>query len=75
LERDPLSEAVALASASTFSRLENSVSNKDLYRVATAFVEGFLARYARPPELIVLDLDHAADPTHGNQELSTYNGY
>jgi hypothetical protein len=38
-------------------------------------VEGFLARYARPPELIVLDLDHAADPTHGNQELSTYNGY
>src|SRR5512134_1107636 len=51
LKRDPLSDAVALASAPTCSRLENSVSTKDLYRVATAFVEGFLASYATPPEL------------------------
>ena len=29
LERDPLSEAVALASGSTFSRLENSVETEE----------------------------------------------
>jgi hypothetical protein len=77
LERDPLSEAVAmaLARASTFSRLENSVSSKDLYRLAKAFVEGFIASYATPPELIVLDLDHSEDRTHGEQELSSYNGH
>jgi hypothetical protein len=75
LERDPLSEAVAvaLASGSTFSRLENSVSARDLYRVAQAFVEGFIASYATAPELIVLDLDHSEDRTHGAQELCVYN--
>ena len=75
LERDPLSEAVALASAPTFSRLENSVTSKDLYRVASAFVDGFIASYATPPELIVLDLDHSEDRTHGAQERCVYNGY
>jgi len=75
LERDPLAEGVTLASAPTFSRLENSVSNQDLYRIASAFVEGFIASYATPPELIVLDLDHAEDRTHGQQELSVYNGH
>lgn len=75
LERAPLIEAVALASAPTFSRLENSVSSKDLYRVAKAFVEGFIASYVTPPEMIVLDLDHSEDETYGQQELCFYNGY
>ena len=69
LARDPLSETVALASASTFSRLENSVSTKDINRVAQAYVEGFIASYATPPAEIVLDLDHSHDRTHGEQEL------
>jgi len=73
LERDPLSEAVALASASTFSRLENSVNSKDIYRVAKAFVESFIASYAKAPQVIVLDLDHSEDRTHGEQELCAYN--
>jgi len=73
LARDPLSEAVALASGSTFSRLENSVSTKDIYRVAKAFVDGFIASYASAPEVIVLDLDHSDDRTHGEQERCVYN--
>jgi hypothetical protein len=75
LERDPLSEAVALASGSTFSRLENSVSTRDLYRLAQAFVEGFIASYAKAPEVIVLDLDHSEARTHGAQERCVYNSH
>ena len=66
---------MVLASAPTFSRLEHGVTSKDLYRVASAFVDGFIASYATPPELIVLDLDHSEDRTHGAQERCVYNGY
>jgi len=68
-ERLPLEAGQDLASAPTFSRLENAASNSDLYRMAEAFVEQFVASYARPPEMIVLDMDHSEDRTHGQQEL------
>jgi hypothetical protein len=41
--------------------------------LANAFIEQFIASYARAPELIVLDMDHSEDITHGQQELSFYN--
>jgi len=69
----PLDEATALASGPTFSRLENSLSRKDIYRLARAFVEGFIASYAQAPRIIVLDMDHSEDRTHGQQELAFYN--
>ncbi|WP_020681588.1 IS1380 family transposase [Marinobacterium rhizophilum] len=47
LERTPLDEATALASGPTFSRLENSLSRKDIYRLGRAFVERFIASNAR----------------------------
>jgi len=75
VERRPLEERMDLASGPTFSRLENSVSTKDIYRVARAFVDQFMASYATPPAVIVIDLDHSEDPTHGQQELSFYNAY
>jgi len=62
-----------LASAPTFSRLENAATTKDIYRMAQAFVDQFIASYAKPPELIVLDMDHSEDATYGQQELSFYN--
>ncbi|WP_454837581.1 IS1380 family transposase [Pseudomonas rhizophila] len=73
LGRAPLDEATALASGPTFSRLENSLSRKDIYRLARAFVEGFIASYAQAPSIIVLDMDHSEDRTHGQQELAFYN--
>jgi len=73
LERAPLDEATALASGPTFSRLENSLSCKDIYRLARAFVEGFIASYAQAPSIIVLDMDHSEDRTHGQQQLAFYN--
>jgi hypothetical protein len=73
VERLPLAPAQDLASAPTFSRLEHSLDRKDLYRLTRAFVDHFIASYPEPPAAIVLDLDHSADPTPGQQELAFYN--
>ena len=75
VDRRPLDQAMDLASGPTFSRLENAVSTKDLYRMAQAFVDQFIASYPEAPAVIVIDLDHSEDPTHGQQEFSFYNHY
>ena len=72
-ERKPLDADTNLASAATFSRLENAATSKDIYRMAKAFLDQFVASYATAPELIVLDMDHSEDATHGQQQLSFYN--
>lgn len=71
----PLDEDNDLASAATVSRFENSLTKRDIYRIARAFVEHFVASYYKPPELIVLDLDHSEDKTYGQQELACFNGH
>jgi len=64
-----------LASQPTISRFENRVSRTELYRIARVFVDQFIASYARPPKLIVLDFDDTEDPAHGEQEQVRYDGY
>jgi hypothetical protein len=64
-----------LASQPTISRFENRVSRPELYRLAQVFVDQFIAAYARPPTLIVLDFDDTEDPAHGQQEQVRYDGY
>ena len=73
LERKPLDADADLASAPTFSRLENAATPQDLFRMAQAFVDQFIASYAKPPQVIVIDLDHSEDAAHGQQELIFYN--
>lgn len=73
LECKPLDEAADLASAPTFSRLENAATPQDIYRMAQAFVDQFIRSYAQPPAVIVLDMDHSEDPAHGQQEQLFYN--
>lgn len=73
LDKKPLDENDALASAPTFSRFENAATRKDIYRLSQAFVDHFIASYARAPKVIVLDMDHSEDATYGQQELSFYN--
>jgi len=73
-ERAPLS-GEDLASQPTMSRLENSVSRSDLYRMAQALADSFIASYTPPPEAIILDIDDTDDPTHGAQQGSLFNGY
>jgi len=83
LRRDPMFKLAAnkapldadnpLACGATHSRLENALSSKDIYRMARALVLQFIAGYSSAPASITLDLDHTADITHGQQELSFYN--
>lgn len=73
VERIPLDSTQDLASAPTFSRLEHSMTRPDLYRLTQAFVDHFIASYPEPPAAIVLDIDHSADPTYGQQEFAFYN--
>lgn len=62
LDRKPLDAAADLASAPTFSRLEKAAPSRDRWRLAHAFVDQFIARYRKPPQAIVLDMDHSEDP-------------
>lgn len=74
-ELAPLDTNNALASGPTFSRLENGLTLKAIYRLAQTLVEAFIASYAAAPAVLVLDMDHSEDRTHGQQELSFYNHY
>ena len=50
-----------LSSQPTMSRFENQISKKDLYRIACAFVDAFIASYNKPPRAIILDIDDTQD--------------
>jgi Transposase DDE domain group 1 len=76
LMRDRLPETGApLASQPTISRFENRISRSELYRMALVLLEQFIASYASPPSVIVLDVDDTEDPVHGEQEQARYDGY
>jgi len=64
-----------LSSQPTMSRFENQMSKKDLYRIACAFVDAFIASYHRPPSSIILDIDDTQDRVYGTQQLALFNGY
>jgi len=65
----------ALSSQPTMCRFENSVSTRELYEMAKAFVDIFIASYAEPPEVIILDCDDTDALTYGQQELTLFNSY
>lgn len=64
-----------LASQPTISRFENTPRRTELYRIARAFLDHFIASYQTPPDWIILDFDDTEDKTYGNQQLSLFNGY
>jgi hypothetical protein len=73
-DRLPFSGAT-LAGQSTMSRLENSVSRTDIYRMSRAMVDVFLDSFAKRPKKIVLDFDETCDPTHGAQQGSLFHAF
>jgi Transposase DDE domain group 1 len=73
--RLPVAEAQLLASQPTITRLENQVSKQEVGAMRSCMVEGFIHRYETPPDEIVLDIDGWDDPTHGQQQLSCFQGY
>ena len=84
LRHDPLLQIVAdqplgeaLGSQPTLSRWENAPSARDLVRLNDALLEQFLrlcGEQVRQRGEILLDIDSTDDPTHGQQQLSFFNG-
>jgi hypothetical protein len=65
-----------LPSQPTLSRFENSISRTQLRRMAEALCDCVLDQYAdRTPERIILDFDATDDETHGQQQLTGFNGF
>src|SRR5271169_2724847 len=84
LRHDPTSQIVAdqklgeaLGSQPTLSRWENAPSARDLVRLNDALLDQFIrlcGKQVRQRGEILLDIDSTDDPTHGQQQLSFFNG-
>lgn len=78
LGRDPI-DGDTLASQPTLSRFENGVDGRTLYRMGEALADVVIDRHrkrlGRRVRKITIDLDPTDDPTHGQQQLSFFNGH
>ena len=75
LADQPLGEA--LGSQPTLSRWENAPSARNLVRLNQALLDQFIrlcGQQVRRRGEILLDIDSTDDPTHGQQQLSFFNG-
>jgi hypothetical protein len=76
--RDPI-DGDAMASQPTLSRFENRVSPRELYRMGEAMADTVIERHRRRlhgrARLVTIDMDPTDDPTHGQQQLSFFNGH
>jgi hypothetical protein len=78
LDREPLT-GPALGSQPTLSRFENGIGRRDLVRLGQGLARAVIAHHRRRlhgrARRITIDLDPTDDPTHGQQELSFFNGH
>ncbi|MGE5230402.1 MAG: IS1380 family transposase [Deltaproteobacteria bacterium] len=78
LDREPLT-GPALGSQPTLSRFENGIGRRELVRVGQGLARLVIAAHRRRlhgrARRITIDLDPTDDPTHGQQELSVFNGH
>jgi hypothetical protein len=78
LRKDPvISEALdgELAAQPTLSRFENSLSISEIYKMSEDYLSSYVNTISPDRKRIVIDADGTDDPTHGNQQLSMFNGY
>ena len=64
-----------LASAPTFSRLENRATRAQAWALHVVLIDQFIASHKTAPKELVLDIDASDVPLHGNQEQSQFNAY
>jgi len=64
-----------LASQPTISRLENSVTKKDLLNMGIALAQQTVAQLPGNTQKVVLDIDEMEDPCHGQQEFEIFNAH
>lgn len=77
-DRSPTAQG-GLASQPTLSRFENSVSRIELYRMSEEIADLVIARHAkrlgRKGKRVTIDLDATVNETHGQQQLTLFNGF
>jgi len=64
-----------LASQPTISRLENTVTKTDLFRLGKCLIDSFVNSYSKAPSVIILDCDDTNNDIYGQQELALFNNY
>jgi len=77
LKNDPLFKDVLqgdLASQPTISRFENSLDKHTIYNLMNTWVDNYVSSL-QGRKSIIIDVDATDDPTHGNQQMSLFNGY
>lgn len=79
LGRDPI-DGEDLASQPSISRFENRPRRVDLYRLGSSLMHSVIRRHrrrlnGRKVRLVTIDLDPTEDATHGQQQLSLFNGH
>jgi len=77
LKNDPLLQDILggdLASQPTISRFENTMDKHAIFKLCYAWVDRYI-RTLKNRKSIIIDIDATDDPTHGNQQLSMFNGY
>lgn len=78
LRNDPVIKEVLnaeLSSQPTLSRFENSFSIRDIYTLSESYIDEYVSSIDNHRKSIIIDADGTDDPTHGNQQLSMFNGY
>jgi hypothetical protein len=78
LDRDPIT-GPALASQPTLSRFENTVGRRELIALGHALADTVIAHHRRRLKgratRLTIDFDPTDDPTHGQQEMTFFNGH
>jgi hypothetical protein len=65
-----------LGSQPTFSRLENSITLRDIFKLNDLLLDMYIEKLKRSGRKeIILDIDATEDPVHGEQEFALFNGY
>jgi hypothetical protein len=64
-----------LASAPSFSRLENRATRATAWALHGVLIDQFVASHKTAPKELVLDIDASDVPLHGNQEQSQFHAY
>ena len=65
----------ALSSQPTITRLENKMTDKELYKIGEVFLEEFIASFSKAPKVIILDCDDSNFNTYGEQQGTLFNDY
>lgn len=77
LKNDPIFKDVLegdMASQPTLSRFENSLDKHAIHELCHAWIDRYIDSL-KNRKSIIIDVDATDDPTHGQQQLSMFNGY